>query len=99
MSDTKLHPVRAAADGVVHGWVSWSPRKGVVTLRNPSDAAQEFVRDVERELELPEGAPRTYRASDPYAPANALDLRAGRPHVVRLAPFEVRVLELVPSRA
>ena len=34
----------------VYGWASWSPRKGIVVLRNPSDKAQDFVLDVNRAL-------------------------------------------------
>ncbi len=80
----------------VYGWAAWSPRKGIVTLRNPNSSAQEFVLDVERALELPENSARRFHARDRYDGGAGVDVRAGRPHVVRLAPFEVLSLDLFP---
>jgi hypothetical protein len=37
----------------VYGWASWTPQKGIVVLRNPSDHVQEFSLDVGRAFELP----------------------------------------------
>ena len=50
----------------VYGWASWSPRKGILVLRNPSDRAQEFTLDVGQAFELPAGAARV-----PSAPASS----------------------------
>ena len=81
-----------------YGWASWSPRKGILTLRNPSDAARTIAVDVERAFELPPDAPRQYVARSPWradrdrAPVR---LRAGEARVIQLAPFEVLTLEAV----
>ncbi|HEV2863204.1 MAG TPA: enterotoxin [Pyrinomonadaceae bacterium] len=85
----------------VYGWASWSPRKGILVLRNPSDRAQAFTLDVGRAFELPEGAPRAYAARSPWRDESgrpAVRLHAGRPHTFRLAPFEVLTLEAAPAR-
>lgn len=79
-----------------YGWASWSPRKGILTLRNPSNVAQKIVIDVERVFELPPDAPRRYSASSPWAMDRArppLQFRAGEEREIRLAPFEVLTLE------
>ena len=85
----------------VYGWASWSPRKGILVLRNPSDRPREFTLDVGRAFELPRGAARVYAARSPWreeAGRPAVSLRAGRPHTFRLAPFEVLTLEATPAQ-
>lgn len=80
----------------VYGWASWSPRKGVLVLRNPSDKPQEIAVDVRDAFELPAGAAQTYRAHSPWkddAGQAAITLRAGTPYSFQLRPFEVVVLE------
>ena len=83
----------------VYGWAAWSPRKGILTLRNPSDKPQSFAVDVRDAFELPDGAPTAYRMRNPYDAAFApIDLRAGAPHVFELRPFEVLALESEAAR-
>jgi hypothetical protein len=79
----------------VYGWAAWSPQGWIVTLRNPSNAAQSFSLDLGKALELPNGAKRKFRVRQPFAPraAGARAWNAGRPVTVRLAPFAVRVYE------
>ena len=87
------------ADLVVYGFASWSPAKGIVTLRNPSSEEQEFVFDPAAIWELPVGAPAKYTLSSPKGdklPAKSIE--AGKPVVVKLAPFEVLVLEGTPAK-
>jgi hypothetical protein len=83
----------------VYGWASWSPRGGIITLRNPDKAPHTFELDVQSAFELPSGAPRTYAASTPWRGAAplAIDLRAGQPHTFTLQPFEVLTLEATPQ--
>jgi hypothetical protein len=79
-----------------YGWASWSPRKGILTLRNPSNVPQSISIDVERVFELPPGAPRRYSASSPWAMDRGrppVQFRAGEEREIRLAPFEVLTLE------
>ncbi|MGC2171313.1 MAG: enterotoxin [Candidatus Sulfotelmatobacter sp.] len=81
----------------VYGWAAWSPKKGIVVLRNPSDKLQSFRLDIEQAFQLPSGAPRQYQATDPWNSKQPPEkLRAGTPIVLRLRPFEVRTMECLP---
>ncbi|MCX7824185.1 MAG: enterotoxin [Verrucomicrobiae bacterium] len=85
----------------VYGYASWSPRKGVVMLRNPDDQPREFRLDVGAAFELPPGAPRAYVLRSPWkseASRPALTLTAGQPHTIKLQPFEVLVFDAFPKR-
>ena len=85
------------ADLVVYGFASWSPAKGIVTLRNPAATEQEFSFDAAAVFELPLGAPVQYKLSSPKGdklPAEVIE--AGKPVSIKLAPFEVLVLEATP---
>jgi hypothetical protein len=76
----------------VYGWAAWSRRKGIVTLRNPAAHTQEYPLDVGEAFELPEGAPRRYRADGRI-------YQAGKPQLCTLEPFEVRTIEAFPEPA
>ncbi|HEY2855968.1 MAG TPA: enterotoxin [Gemmatimonadaceae bacterium] len=81
----------------VYGWGSWSPGKGIVTLRNPSEKQLHFGLDVGHAFELPDGAPRQYIARRPWLRDRGrgpIALAAGKEHDVLLAPFEVMTLEM-----
>lgn len=80
----------------VYGWASWSPQKGIITLRNPADHEQEFLLDVGKAFELPQGAAQSYRARSPWQADKRrapIPLTAGEPHKFVLKPFEVITLD------
>jgi hypothetical protein len=82
--------------GEVYGWASWSPRKGILVLRNPDDQAATFTADVAKLFELPHGAKKNYTMHSPWKQDRnqpSVKLRAGEPHTFTLQPFEVLVLE------
>jgi len=84
----------------VYGWASWSPRKAILVLRNPSDKAQGIRIDLRKVLELRPGAARTYSARSPWKADERkapLGLSASVPHEFKLAAFEVMTLELQPK--
>jgi len=86
---------------MVYGWAAWSPLKGVLTLRNPSDKEQTYVLDVAEAFELPSGAARRFQARSPWKKDQAikpLHLVAGTKHTLTLAPFEVVNLEAIPEQ-
>jgi len=87
--------------GEVYGYASWSPRKGILVLRNPGDRPARLRLDLQTAFELPPGAPGRYRLEspwrDPVGARPAVTLRAAEPHEFELAPFEVLVLEAVPA--
>ena len=83
----------------VYGWASWSPRKGILVLRNPADQPASFSVDVRTLFELPGGAPNAFKASSPWKQDRSLapvQLRAGEAHPLALAPLEIRILETLP---
>jgi len=82
--------------GEVYGWASWSPRKGILVLRNPDAQAATFTADAAKLFELPQGAAKTFTMHSPWKqdrPQPSVKLRAGEPHLFTLRPFQVLVLE------
>ncbi|RXS94647.1 enterotoxin [Silvibacterium dinghuense] len=82
-----------------YGWASWSPRRGILVLRNPSDKPQSIAIDLQKVFELPRGAAQRYTAKSPWkadAGKPALELRAGEAHTFALQPFEVLTLNIDP---
>jgi hypothetical protein len=80
----------------VYGHAAWSPRRGILSLRNPSDKPQSISIDVARAFELPDGASQSYTATSPWSEDQrgaSITLRAGTPHVFDLRPFEVLTLD------
>lgn len=87
------------ADLAVYGFASWSPKKGILTLRNPNATEQSFSFDAAAVFELPVGAASVYKLSSPKGdklPAETIE--AGKPVTIKLAPFEVLVLEATPVK-
>ncbi len=82
----------------VYGFAAWSPKKGILTLRNPSSQPQEFSFDPASVFELPAGAPIVYALSSPKGDKLPDAVQVGKPTVLKLAPFQVVVIEATPSR-
>ncbi len=84
-----------------YGWASWTPRKGILVLRNPRDRAQTLPLDIAEAFELPEAAPHAFVARSALSTqkVDPIRLRAGSEHPFKLEPFEVLVLEATPERA
>lgn len=85
----------------VYGYASWSPRKGVLVLRNPSGERGKIAVDLQTAFELPDESPRRYSLRSPWKaekPKASLTLRAGQPYSFDLAPFEVLVFDALPVR-
>jgi hypothetical protein len=85
----------------VYGWAAWSPRMGIVTLRNPSDKAQSYPLDIARAFELPNAAQRDFQAHSPWLEDREIEpisLNGGEPSTITLKPFEVLTLEALPKQ-
>jgi hypothetical protein len=83
----------------VYGWASWTRKKAILVLRNPSDKPQDFRIRLEDALDLPTGAATSYTGRSPWksdAGQPALALNARAPHTFHLEPFEVLTLDLTP---
>ena len=84
----------------VYGWASWTPKKGILVLRNPSDKPQSIHIDIQDAFELPTDAQQSYTAKSPWkddAGKPAIELQAHLPHEFQLAPFEVLTLDVTPK--
>jgi hypothetical protein len=84
----------------VYGWASWSPKKAIVTLRNPDDNSKTFVATLPELLELPSGSASSFTAHSPWKSdqgSPALAIPAEKRYEFHLQPFQVLTLELVPS--
>ncbi len=79
-----------------YGFASWSPEKGILVLRNPSDTEQEFSFDPAAVFELPLGAPLHYSLSSPKRDTLPATVDVGKLTTLRLKPFAVIVLEATP---
>jgi hypothetical protein len=82
--------------GEVYGWASWSPRKGILVLRNPNDRPANFTADAGRLFELPSGALQKFIMRSPWKKDRnqpATMLASGQPATFNLQPFDVLVLE------
>jgi hypothetical protein len=89
------------AKAEIYGWASWTPKKAILTLRNPGDKTQEIMLDAKAVFELPAGATRRFTLTSPYADQRVqkVDMTAGTPTPFSLQPFEVLVLESKPTNA
>ena len=86
-------------NGQVYGYASWSPDKGILVLRNPSETKASFDVDIKEAFELPAGAAQRYRLMNPWTD-RTLDIvmQAGQKHTFALEPFEALVLEALPVK-
>jgi hypothetical protein len=83
----------------VYGWASWSKRKAILSLRNPSDQPATISIDIGGAFELPSGAAQSYSLRSPWkqdAAAAPIRLAAGQRHPFELKPFEVLTLDATP---
>jgi hypothetical protein len=89
----------APAEHQVYGWASWSPKKGILTLRNPSTRIQEITIDATKVFELPENAPKHYTLVSPFKdqPLEVEALNGGEAATFKLNPFEVLIVEALPG--
>jgi len=88
------------AKAEVYGWASWSERKGILSLRNPSDQPADIALDIAEAFELPDGAARTYSMKSPWgkdAATAPIRLAAGQHHTFKLKPFEVMTFDGAPE--
>jgi hypothetical protein len=88
-------------EGEAYGYASWSPRLGILVLRNPGETEASFDVDVATAFELPDDAAKRYRLVDPWKEGNryaGVTLESSRAHTFTLAPFEALVLEAQPLK-
>ena len=85
----------------VYGWAAWTPKSGILVLRNPSDHEQVIQLRLADAFELPPDAARVYSARSPWkedAGRPAIVLPAQEAHEFHLAAFQVLTLDILPSQ-
>ena len=85
----------------VYGWAAWSPERAIVTLRNPSDRAQDFTASLAWMLELPAGSASEFVGHSPWKNDGSMTpvtIGAQDQHAFHLQPFQVLTLELIPRK-
>ena len=82
--------------GEVYGYASWSPRKGILAIRNPSDKTAAFNVCPQECFELPPAAAKRFifqRQWTKKATKMQFQCASDGTHQVELKPFELIVLE------
>jgi len=85
----------------VYGWAAWTPEKGILVLRNPSDREQVIRLRLADAFELPTDAAKVYSARSPWkedAGRPAIVLPAQEAHEFHLAAFQVLTLDILPAQ-
>mgnify|MGYP001600540845 CR=1 FL=1 len=86
--------------GEVYGYAAWSPRKGIISLRNPSSKSQTFELDFQKVFELPAKAIENFRlinAINPKDNASVMSIEKDKKVTITLAPFELKLWNALPS--
>jgi len=78
--------------GQVYGYAGWADKKGVLTLRNPTAHAKIFIVHVKDVLNIPAGYSENYSFSDAKTNTHSIQY-SGNAFTVKLAPFEVKVMD------
>jgi len=87
--------------GEIYGFASWTPRMGILALRNPTGRLGRFDIDLQDVFELPAGVPRRYSLQTPwrkFSPVRRCPAEAGKLSTFSLAPWETLVLEAHTAR-
>jgi len=87
------------ATGEIYGWAAWSERKGILSLRNPSDKPGSITIDIGKAFELPSGAAEKYSLKSPWEEdtgSESIVLSAGKKYTFKIEPFEVLVFDATP---
>ncbi|HZI31537.1 MAG TPA: enterotoxin, partial [Candidatus Binatia bacterium] len=87
------------AYGQIYGWAAWSPEKGILTLRNPSEQTQSIEIDPADAFDLPVSASQNYTIFNPFKDqtVKVAELHAGEKTRFQLRPYEVLVIEAHPD--
>jgi hypothetical protein len=81
----------------IYGFASWTPRKGIITLRNPDDKAGIFPVRLDDLFELPENFRGRFLIKS-TGPGEKYEAEVSSEELIKLEmkPFELKILEAVP---
>jgi hypothetical protein len=80
----------------VYGWASWSKKKAILGLRNPSDKSQSYYLDLSKSFEIPSSEANQFTLKNVYGSNTSLPADYHQPVVVTLKPLETLVVEATP---
>ena len=86
------------ADSQIYGFASWSPKKAILSLRNPSAEKQIIQIDVAKVFEIPDNYTDEYKFYDAKAESTSFTAAQGESFQITLEPFEVKVYNAFPVR-
>jgi hypothetical protein len=84
----------------VYGFASWTPRKGIITLRNPDNRSRDFELNLDKLLEIPDAFRGTYLLSSVRSDETDTSVKkivSGKVARLSLEPFETRIMEVMPE--
>jgi len=86
----------------IYGWASWTPEKGILTLRNPDEFHRVYTLELDKVFELPADAASSYTMTAPFKQRKVermlVPVDAHKPVKFLMRPYEVLVFEAVPVR-
>ena len=79
----------------VYGFASWTPEKGIITLRNPSGDNKPYKINLDEILGLPSGFSGEYLLKTKYgADSKSMKLQNNNNFAIQLKPYETRIYEV-----
>ena len=85
----------------VYGFASWTPEKGIITVRNPDDKPRNFEFILDNILEIPEPFRGNFllkNAISDDADRSVLKIASGEQTGFLLRSFETKILEVIPEK-
>ncbi|OTA21843.1 enterotoxin [Xenorhabdus beddingii] len=82
----------------VYGWAAWSPKKSIITLRNPADEVTHYYLDLQTDLELPDNQPLVYDVKIDYGENSSVPKVINKAALIILQPLETLTFSLTPVK-
>ncbi len=83
----------------VYGYASWTPEKGIFSLRNPSAVAKTFNLNLRNVFELPPAASLSFQLRNVITTEDHFfnqPVSSSKPVTVTLQPYELKIFEATP---
>ena len=84
----------------VYGFTSWTPEKGIITLRNPDDRPKDFKFVLDSILEIPGKYSGNFQLKNVRSNEknqHVLEIISGEISSLSLKPFETKIFEVIPE--
>jgi hypothetical protein len=84
----------------IYGFASWTPDKGIITVRNPDNKAKDFEYKLDNILEIPDKYRGNFQLKSIRSNGNdnsVLKIVSGKTNRLSLEPYEIRIIEVNPD--